>query len=63
MLESLKKERPRLETLKARQDSLWIEIMSKKFLLVLDDIWENDKNRMKANGRRCSSFGLRKFGK
>ncbi|KAI0514012.1 hypothetical protein KFK09_010045 [Dendrobium nobile] len=45
MLESLKKERPRLETVEALQDSLRTEIMSKKFLLVLDDIWENDENR------------------
>ncbi|KAL0920591.1 hypothetical protein M5K25_009736 [Dendrobium thyrsiflorum] len=43
MLESLKKERPRLETLKALQDSLQAETMSKKFLLVLDDIWESDE--------------------
>ncbi|PKU60960.1 putative disease resistance protein RGA4 [Dendrobium catenatum] len=43
MLESLKKERPRLETLKALQDCLQTEMMSKKFLLVLDDIWESDE--------------------
>ncbi|KAH0463021.1 hypothetical protein IEQ34_007603 [Dendrobium chrysotoxum] len=43
MLESLKKERPRLETLKALQDSLQTEMMSKKFLLVVDDIWESDE--------------------
>ncbi|KAL0920594.1 hypothetical protein M5K25_009739 [Dendrobium thyrsiflorum] len=43
MLESLKKERPRFETLKALQDSLQAETMSKKFLLVLDDIWESDE--------------------
>ncbi|PKU79062.1 Disease resistance protein RGA2 [Dendrobium catenatum] len=45
MLESLKKERPHLETLEALQDSLRTEIMSKKFLLVLDDIWEEEENR------------------
>ncbi|KAI0503557.1 hypothetical protein KFK09_014491 [Dendrobium nobile] len=45
MLESLKKKRPRLETLDALQDSLRTEIMSKKFLLVLDDIWEEDESK------------------
>ncbi|KAL0928296.1 hypothetical protein M5K25_000169 [Dendrobium thyrsiflorum] len=48
MLESLKKERLRLETLEALQDSLRTEIMSKKFLLVLDDIWENDEKQDKS---------------
>ncbi|KAL0928305.1 hypothetical protein M5K25_000178 [Dendrobium thyrsiflorum] len=48
MLESLKKERPRLETLEALQDSLRTEIMSKKFLLVLDDIWESDEKQDKS---------------
>ncbi|KAI0503719.1 hypothetical protein KFK09_014658 [Dendrobium nobile] len=47
MLESLKKKRPRLETLDALQDSLRTEIMSKKFLLVLDDIWEEDEEKDK----------------
>ncbi|KAL0920579.1 hypothetical protein M5K25_009723 [Dendrobium thyrsiflorum] len=47
MLESLKKKRPRLETLKALQDSLQAEMMSKKFLLVLDDIWESDEEQDK----------------
>ncbi|KAI0513991.1 hypothetical protein KFK09_010023 [Dendrobium nobile] len=47
MLESLKKKRPRLETLEALQDSLRIEIMSKKILLVLDDVWENDEEQDK----------------
>ncbi|XP_020694912.1 putative disease resistance protein RGA4 [Dendrobium catenatum] len=45
MLESLKKRRPRLDTLDALQNSLRTEIMSKKFLLVLDDIWEEEENR------------------
>ncbi|KAL0928765.1 hypothetical protein M5K25_000686 [Dendrobium thyrsiflorum] len=43
MLESLKKERPHLETLETLQDSLRTEMMSKKFLLVLDDIWEEEE--------------------
>ncbi|KAL0920623.1 hypothetical protein M5K25_009771 [Dendrobium thyrsiflorum] len=48
LLESLKKERPRLETLEALQDSLRTEIMSKKFLVVLDDIWEEDEEKDKS---------------
>ncbi|KAL0915928.1 hypothetical protein M5K25_013396 [Dendrobium thyrsiflorum] len=45
MLESLKvKERPGLdESLDALQNSLRTEIMSKKFLLILDDIWEEEE--------------------
>ncbi|KAI0514058.1 hypothetical protein KFK09_010092 [Dendrobium nobile] len=44
MLSTLKKERPRLnESLDALQNSLRTEIMSKKFLLILDDIWENEE--------------------
>ncbi|XP_028551928.1 putative disease resistance protein RGA3 [Dendrobium catenatum] len=48
LLESLKKKRPRLETLEALQDSLRTEIMSKKFLLGLDDIWEEDEEKDKS---------------
>ncbi|XP_020675039.1 putative disease resistance protein RGA3 [Dendrobium catenatum] len=47
MLESLKKERPRLETLGELQGCLEEEVMSKKFLLVLDDIWEEDDEKDK----------------
>ncbi|KAH0461095.1 hypothetical protein IEQ34_008670 [Dendrobium chrysotoxum] len=42
MLESLKKKRPPLEALAALHDSLEEEVKSKKFLLLLDDIWEED---------------------
>ncbi|KAL0924552.1 hypothetical protein M5K25_005390 [Dendrobium thyrsiflorum] len=44
MLSTLKKKRPRLdESLDALQNSLRTEIMSKKFLLILDDIWEEEE--------------------
>ncbi|KAI0514069.1 hypothetical protein KFK09_010103 [Dendrobium nobile] len=61
MLESLKKERPRLETLEALQESLRTEIKSKRFLLVLDDVWEDEEERDKSKwGNReigdCSCF-------
>ncbi|XP_020681990.1 putative disease resistance protein RGA4 isoform X1 [Dendrobium catenatum] len=46
MLSTLKKERPRLdESLDELQNSLRTEIMSKKFLLILDDIWEEDEKK------------------
>ncbi|KAI0519830.1 hypothetical protein KFK09_007291 [Dendrobium nobile] len=46
MLSTLKKKRPRLdESLDALQNSLRTEIMSKKFLLILDDIWEEEENQ------------------
>ncbi|KAL0928377.1 hypothetical protein M5K25_000254 [Dendrobium thyrsiflorum] len=48
MLESLKKERTRLETLGELQGALEKEVMSKKFLLVLDDIWEEDEEKDKS---------------
>ncbi|KAL0920628.1 hypothetical protein M5K25_009776 [Dendrobium thyrsiflorum] len=45
MLSTLKKERPHLDdTLDALQNILQTEIMSKKFLLILDDIWEEEEN-------------------
>ncbi|XP_020685075.2 putative disease resistance protein RGA4 [Dendrobium catenatum] len=47
MLQSLKMERPRCDTLDALQNSLRTEIMSQKFLLVLDDIWEEDEEKDK----------------
>ncbi|KAI0496882.1 hypothetical protein KFK09_023208 [Dendrobium nobile] len=47
MLESLKNERTQLETLDALQKSLQSMVNSKKFLLVLDDIWNDDKEQDK----------------
>ncbi|KAH0463520.1 hypothetical protein IEQ34_008102 [Dendrobium chrysotoxum] len=48
MLECLKKERPRLETLGQLQGGLKQKVMSKKFLLMLDDIWEEDEEKDKS---------------
>ncbi|KAH0463196.1 hypothetical protein IEQ34_007778 [Dendrobium chrysotoxum] len=62
MLESLKKKRPRLETLEALQDSLRMEIMSKTFLLVLDDIWENDEQDKKKWEKLLAPLAYGKIG-
>ncbi|XP_020600355.1 putative disease resistance protein RGA3, partial [Phalaenopsis equestris] len=45
MLECLNKERPRLESLAVIQESLKAVVQSKKFMLVLDDIWEEDMSK------------------
>ncbi|PKU64513.1 Putative disease resistance RPP13-like protein 1 [Dendrobium catenatum] len=63
MLESLKKNRPPLDTLDALQKSLKSEIMSKRFLLVLDDIWDEEEERDKSKWENvlaplsCGSLG------
>ncbi|PKU64022.1 Putative disease resistance protein RGA4 [Dendrobium catenatum] len=55
VLESLKKERPRLEKLVALQDSLRTGIMSKKFYLC----WMTfGRRRIMGNGRSCSPLWL-----
>ncbi|KAL0918812.1 hypothetical protein M5K25_010851 [Dendrobium thyrsiflorum] len=43
MLESLDKKKPDLDSLDALQDRLRIAVGSKKFLLILDDIWEEEE--------------------
>ncbi|KAH0461640.1 hypothetical protein IEQ34_009215 [Dendrobium chrysotoxum] len=56
MLESLNKQRPRLDTLHELQNGLRTKIMSKKFLLVLDDIWEEkEENRDMSKWERLLS--------
>ncbi|KAH0463422.1 hypothetical protein IEQ34_008004 [Dendrobium chrysotoxum] len=63
MLESLKMKKPKLGTLYALQKSLKSEIMSKKFLLVLDDIWDEEEERGKSKWENvlaplsCGSLG------
>ncbi|XP_020573565.1 LOW QUALITY PROTEIN: putative disease resistance protein RGA4 [Phalaenopsis equestris] len=47
MLEHVKKTRPRLESLAVLQENLKSEVQCKKFLLVLDDIWEDEEERDK----------------
>ncbi|KAI0529656.1 hypothetical protein KFK09_002210 [Dendrobium nobile] len=45
MLESLYKKKPDVDSLDALQDMLRIAVGSKKFLLILDDIWEEEEYR------------------
>ncbi|XP_020599319.1 putative disease resistance protein RGA1, partial [Phalaenopsis equestris] len=48
MLESLKMKKPDLESLEALQRSLKSEVIAKKFLLVLDDVWEEEQESDKS---------------
>ncbi|KAH0452506.1 hypothetical protein IEQ34_019805 [Dendrobium chrysotoxum] len=63
MLESLKKEKPCLDSLDALQGKLKEEVISKRFLLVLDDIWGEEEERDKSKWENvvaplsCGSFG------
>ncbi|KAH0466660.1 hypothetical protein IEQ34_003898 [Dendrobium chrysotoxum] len=65
MLESLKKNRPRLEALAALHDSLEEEVKFKMFLLVLDDIWEEDGEKDGSKWENvltplaCGGFGIK----
>ncbi|KAH0463613.1 hypothetical protein IEQ34_008195 [Dendrobium chrysotoxum] len=45
MLETLKNKMPHLESLHEFQGSLKSELMFKKFLFVLDDIWEKEEEQ------------------
>ncbi|KAL0920743.1 hypothetical protein M5K25_009907 [Dendrobium thyrsiflorum] len=63
MLQSLKKEKPNLDSLDALQGKLKEEVMSKRFLLVLDDIWGEEEERDKSKWENvlaplsCGSLG------
>ncbi|KAI0514051.1 hypothetical protein KFK09_010085 [Dendrobium nobile] len=48
MLESLKMQKPNLDSLNALQGRLKNEVNSKRFLLVLDDVWEEEEERDKS---------------
>ncbi|PKU87559.1 putative disease resistance protein RGA4 [Dendrobium catenatum] len=48
MLESLKMQKPNLDSLNALQGRLKNEVNSKRFLLVLDDVWEEEEERYKS---------------
>ncbi|KAL0908658.1 hypothetical protein M5K25_023163 [Dendrobium thyrsiflorum] len=63
MLQSHKKEKPNLDSLDALQGKLKQEVMSKRFLLVLDDIWGEEEERYKSKWENvlaplsCGSLG------
>ncbi|PKU64512.1 Putative disease resistance protein RGA3 [Dendrobium catenatum] len=63
MLQSIQKEKPNLDSLDPLQGKLKEEVMSKRFLLVLDDIWGEEEERDKSKWENvlaplsCGSLG------
>ncbi|KAH0463415.1 hypothetical protein IEQ34_007997 [Dendrobium chrysotoxum] len=62
MLKSLDKKRPDLDSLDALQDRLRIAVRSKKFLLILDDIWEEENRDISKREDMLTPVACGKFG-